>query len=468
MLKLLAATAMILAGCGGSGPPPLTAGGETRVVVENGHGATVLGADGAWIGGAPGNTRVFIGADGQTYVGIWIEAPDAVPEQVVRAPMAVSLVIDTSGSMEGDKIANARMAAASLLESLADGDVVSVYAFSNEVMEIAAPTVIGAGTRSTLMQQVSALNAAGGTNMYDGVRVGEARLAEAPPSHPVRRLVLISDGHANIGPSDPRSLGMLAANGTEWGAQVSAIGVGLDYDERTLAALAVESSGRMYHLEHPAQMAEILNTELELLAHTVATNAWVDVVPLPGVVILGAESSGASLEDGHLRMQLGSLHAGQSRELLFRAQIDTSRVGTRPLAQARLVYREPGAGGEERAQTVALAYEVTDDRGAAEASAEPRVMAMLANHQAAQAQIRAAELMNQGRSQDAVRQLQFAEDQLEGAARAAPSAPAAASLRSRAARVRQSGAAASGARTREEMRATSLEVNDAAMGDMGY
>ena len=67
------------------------------------------------------------------------------------------------------------------------------------------------------------------------------------------------------------SLGVLAANGTENGTQISAIGVGLDYDERTLAALAVQSSGRLYHLEQPEQMAIILAQDVHLLDQTIAT-----------------------------------------------------------------------------------------------------------------------------------------------------------------------------------------------------
>ena len=64
------------------------------------------------------------------------------------------------------------------------------------------------------------------------------------------------DGRANVGPSSPEALGDLAARGTEDGVQVSAIGVGLDYDERTLGELARRSSGRMYHLEEPSQARE--------------------------------------------------------------------------------------------------------------------------------------------------------------------------------------------------------------------
>ncbi|MCZ7679112.1 MAG: hypothetical protein M5U28_10315 [Sandaracinaceae bacterium] len=91
--------------------------------------ASTAMAQQTWVGGSPAQGRVLVDANGDTWVGIWIDAPATVHQPRARAPMAISLVVDTSGSMAGDKIQNARMAAASLLESLRDGDIVSIYGF---------------------------------------------------------------------------------------------------------------------------------------------------------------------------------------------------------------------------------------------------------------------------------------------------------------------------------------------------
>ena len=463
--------AVFVVGCGGASAPPIAGAQGNRIVVEGSDNQAVVEvgtSSGGWIGGSAAQTRVFVGADGQTYVGVWVDAPDGTAV-VERAPMAVSLVVDTSGSMSGDKIAYARMAAASLLESLAEGDIVSVYAFSNDVVEIAPPTRLDATSKTWLSQRVQMLVPQGGTNMYDGVRVGQSRLAEAPATHPVRRLVVISDGRANVGPSDPFQLGQLAANGTEWGTQVSAIGVGLDYDERTLAALAVQSSGRLYHLEHPAQMAVILQEELNLLAQTVATNAVIEIVPAAGVRVLDVLTPGATVENGRVRANLGSLHAGQSREILFRAAIDTQRRGDHQLASAQLSYRPSGSNERASTQSVDLEYSVTDDRSAAQASAPPRVQAMVATYEASQAQLRAVELLNQGRNQEAAVALEGAGRALDDAAAAAPAAaPFRQRLEQQRSTVQRGSARARSATSPAESRATSLEMNDSAYGAMGY
>ncbi len=379
--------------------------------------------------------------------------------------MALSLVVDTSGSMEGQKIANARMAASSLVESLRSGDVVSIYTFNNGVSEISPPVTVTEQNRGQLIQAVRMIGAMGGTNMFDGIRVGEDRLAHAPATHAIRRLVIISDGRANIGPSDPHSLGALAAQGTEHGAQVSAIGVGLDYDERTLAALAVRSAGRMYHLEHPAQMATILEQELELLSQTVATNTIIEINPAPGVRILDVESAGASLDNNRVRVNVGALHAGQRREVLLRAEIDTERLGRHQAGTARLTFDAPG--GRRRVQTARLDYQVVGDARAAEGSTAPRVASLVANHRAAEAQLAAAVALNEGRAEEAARQFDFAADAVEGALQAAPRAERermreqVQQLRGRSGRARRPMSAPAA-------RSLSLEANDEAMSDMGY
>lgn len=439
----------------------------TRVVVQSSGGET--GGTTSWLGGSAVRTRVVVGADGETYVGVWIDAPnEPVVDVIARAPMAVSLVVDTSGSMSGDKIENARMAASSLLETLADGDIVSIYAFANGVAEVAPPTVLSPATRGDLMNRVRYLHAGGGTNLYGGVSTGLQRLAQAPASHPVRRIFLVSDGQANVGPSDPQTLGHLAANGTEHGAQISAIGVGLDYDEHTLGSLAVQSSGRLWHLERPHQLAAILEGEVQLLARTVATNAVIEIHPAPGVTILEPMTPGASVQGNVLRVPLGTVFASQHRDVLFKARVDTARPGARELATAQLRYVTPGATTTPATQVAPLRYEVVRDTRAAEASAAPRVVAMVANVEAAVAQQRAAEALMRGDRVEAERQFQFADDRIDGALAAPVDAEVRTRLQSSQTRLRATRARAAEAPSPAAARGAALDAYDNAMEASGY
>ena len=100
------------------------------------------------------------------------------------------------------EIVNARMAAASFLDGLTDGDIVSVYSFNTDVTELAPPTPVSSATRAVLLQRVQCLYASGGTNLHDGLLAGRLATDRAPATHPVRRIVMISDGRATVGDTD--------------------------------------------------------------------------------------------------------------------------------------------------------------------------------------------------------------------------------------------------------------------------
>jgi Ca-activated chloride channel family protein len=167
-----------------------------------------------------------------------------------------------------------------------------------------------------------------------------------------------------------------------------------------------------------------------------------------------------------VRVPLGTLPAGQRREILLRARLDTASVGARELAQARLQYREAN-GQAMQDRTVAVAYEVTDDRSSAEASTAPRVAAMVASQRASHAQLEAAAALSRGDVEAAAVQFDFAADQLIEGSLVAP--PAQQQMyREQANRARRSVERARAARTEEERRSVALPAADAAMEMQGY
>ncbi len=374
---------------------------------------------GPWIGAA-GESDFVLAGTSESVLGVWIDVPSS--SRHARAPADVALVIDTSGSMAGPKIENARAAAGELVNKLADGDIVSISDFDDEAREDLPPTVLDAQSRAAILRVIARLQPRGGTNMFDGLRLAERIALAGPSTHTVRRVVMISDGMANVGPSSPEVLGQLAARGADGGVQVSAIGVGLDYDERTLNALAVRSSGRLYHLGEPREMTAILDREINLLQATAATGAFVEIVPADGVEILGAEGVRADRQaDGSVLVPLGTMFGGQHREMAVRVRVRAGDAGGggRALASVRLHFRDPGDSGLPRVQEVVARYQVTTDHARVVAGLNEKTRTILATQQAAQFTVAAAQQVNDGRYEDAERQLAAAETKLhEAAARA--------------------------------------------------
>ncbi len=378
------------------------------------HRTVVATQTGGWLHAAPVQTDVLENSDGSTWVGFWIDTP-AQAGATARPPLDVALVVDTSGSMSGAKIESARMAAASFLDGLSDGDLVSLYSFSDSVTELAPPTVMSAGTRAELLRRVRGLYAAGGTNLHDGLLAARMATDRAPDSHPVRRIVLISDGRATSGNTDSGAIGDVAAQATEHGTQVTAIGVGVDYDEAMLNTMAVRSAGRMYHLEAPQQMASILHNELELLGETVAANVMIEFTPGEGVVIEDSDTVRIDRRGGVVRVPLGSLYSAQHREVLLRARIPTTGANARSLGRARLVWQRPQESTVREDAPMELSYNLTRDAAAPARSTQERVQAMVVSWEASQSQLRATQLLNQGQAERAEAELAHAEQRIQQA-----------------------------------------------------
>lgn len=431
--------------------------------------------NGSWIGAAPESEMLPSGTR-ETFLGVWVDVPDTRPE--TRPPMEVVLVIDTSGSMAGQKISNARSAATTLVKNLRDGDIVGLDAFSDHARTVVAPTRLDAVSREEILRQIAQLREGGSTNMFEGLSLAEGQIGATPASHPLRRVVLISDGIANVGPSSPEVLGSIAERGLRFRAQVTSLGVGNDYDEHTLNALAIRSSGRLYHLDERQEMATVMKGEIDMLNNTLASEAFMEVVPAPGVQLLGADGSNLAqwvpTAEGQnaLRIPLGALTAGQHREALVKVRIQDPEAfegHARSMASVRLRFRDAQENDLERIQETIARAQMTNDSGAVARTANMRTKTIVALSEASTKQIAASQRINDGNFIDADKELERAERQLASQAQQTTSAPEKRRLEAAAGRVAQTrrAAAAMPSAPKAVQRESALKLNADALHDMG-
>lgn len=428
---------------------------------------------GTWIGAAPTSDFVLHGQR-ETLLGVWIDIPQGAAR--TRAKSAIALVVDTSGSMAGAKIEHARAAAHRFVDSLPDGDIVSIQAFSDSAEDRIPPQVLEPSTRRVVHSAIDMLNAAGGTNLFDGLKLAELRVAGTPSSHPVRRVVLVSDGVATVGPTSSDLLGSIAEKGADHGIQVTAIGVGLDYDERTLNALAVRSSGRLHHIGSPDDMTNVLAEETRLFAGTRATDAVVEIIPAPGVSIVSIAGARSTWSDGGaMRVPLGAMFGGQHREMAIRVRIDDpGAAGARPLASVRLHFRDPAEQGLSRVQEVVARFEMTDDPKMVASHENERARTIVAVNEASEAAIAAAQDVNEGRFDKAAEKLAQVESKLSSVAGSVRDEKekqrvlAVAKKMGNARASSQAAAAAPAAAPAPARRAKALEINADAMNAAGF
>ncbi|HTJ83257.1 MAG TPA: VWA domain-containing protein [Polyangiaceae bacterium] len=473
------APSALLTGCSSTTPVAATPGTTTSQVVAsdpNQQNPTpnndAPNPNGSWIGVAAGSDAFVPGAQ-DTFVAVWVDVPKDNLE--THAPADVALVIDTSGSMSGDKIRNARAAAQKLVDNLRDGDIVSVHTFSDAVQERVSPTRLDASSRSRIASVLTELNADGGTNLFEGVRAAGMAAMSAPPTHLIRRVVLISDGIATVGMTARSNMELLGDKAGERGVQITAIGVGLDYDELTLNALAMKSAGRLYHMENTAALPEIVASEMGLLKSTRAADTKVAIVPAPGVQLVGVEGAqGRWQSGGALEVPLGSMFGGQHKEFIVRARLNAPESGTHPVASVRLVFLDPKEGNLERIQEAVARFDVVNDASVAMSRKNVRAQNVFAMIDASLATERAAQAVNTDDFAGADRAFEEAEKKLRSQAAVATTAADKSRLEASATRVSQARAGASAAAAAPPAakpaakRKMSLEANDAAMDMQGF
>jgi Ca-activated chloride channel family protein len=188
-----------------------------------------------------------------------------------RAPLSVHIVLDTSGSMAGQAIHDARDAAEAIVQRLDASDDFSMVTFSSSAHLLVEDGPIGP-RRAQVIERIEHVGADGGTNISDGLEMAYAQ-ARSPriPADAVRIVMLLSDGHANAGVTDTPTLAARAARAFQDGVQTSAFGLGGDFDAALMSRIADRGAGGYYYIADSSQIAAVLPQELNARLRPVAT-----------------------------------------------------------------------------------------------------------------------------------------------------------------------------------------------------
>ncbi len=243
-----------------------------------------------------------------------------LPGQTERRPVALAVALDVSGSMSGEKIEQARAAVQMLAASMRPEDRLAIIAYNHDAKVVQPLAPVGT-VREELRERIDSLYAMGGTQIPGGLSLAAQALEDAPPSM-IRRLVLISDGLDGSG----IPLGVIqsdVATRANVGVSTSALGVGIDYDERWLTTVAEAGRGNYEFVAQGAELRTFLARELEQASSTVAERTAV-TLNLPSgwrlANIYGARNDGGSVP-------IGPLFAGERRRVTMRFEVAAGAPG---------------------------------------------------------------------------------------------------------------------------------------------
>lgn len=316
-----------------------------------------------------------------------------------RAPVNIAMVLDKSGSMTGDKILRAREAAWMAIDRLGAEDIVSVVVYDSTVNVIVPATK--ASDRDTIRQAIHQIEAYGNTALFAGVSKGAAELRKFLDRERVNRVVLLSDGLANVGPSSAGELGQLGASLVRDGIAVTTIGLGLGYNEDLMAQLAYHSDGNHYFAESAHQLASIFDRELGDVLSVVAQEVVTEIECAPGVRPIRVLGRECEISGRKAKVYLNQLYGSHEKYILLEVEVPAHRNGEKSeLAEVRVKYDNMSTRRrDELAQAVVVDFTDSPDR--VQQSENKAVMVAVVEQIATEKNEQATQLRDEGRVQEA-------------------------------------------------------------------
>jgi Ca-activated chloride channel family protein len=271
-----------------------------------------------------------------------------------RTPVNVAFVIDRSGSMQGARIAQAREAAAAAIRRLDKNDIASVVIFDDKIDILVQAQPVE--DHAAFIDRIRQVTARGSTAIHGGVIEGAAQVKHNLEARRLNRVVLLSDGQANVGPRRPEEFAKLGRELLQQGISVSTIGVGLQYNEDLMLQLARASDGNHTFVGESTDLIQVFNKEFDDVLASCAQTVSIDIELKPGVRVVRGLSRDAKIDGQTAHFQLNQIYAATEHYVLMEVEVDPSATdaagsGDADLGRVRVTYTAPQDGSRQTIET---------------------------------------------------------------------------------------------------------------------
>jgi len=331
-----------------------------------------------------------------------------------RPPLNVSIVLDRSGSMDGEKLERAKQAAEYAVERLGPQDLVSIVVYDDTARLLVPATP--ARNAERIIRAIRSIQSGGNTALFAGVSMGAGEVRRFSDERQVRRVILLSDGLANVGPDSPSELGRLGVSLRKEGISVSTIGLGLGYNEDLMARLAFNSDGNHSFVQEPGDLARIFDAEFNDVASIVGSEVDITITCRPGVRPVRIINRDGDIVGQQIRLRLNQILATQEKYVLVELELPAGRSGSRlPVAEARTSYLDLDSM-QRRTMDSAVAISYSEDRAVLLGSVRKDVKEQVVLQLATEENERAVKLADEGKTEEAKSVLKATSDTLSRAA----------------------------------------------------
>ena len=364
--------------------------------------------------------HVVAAAGGESMLLVRLVTPPPVATQR-RAPVDVAFVLDRSGSMAREKLELAKQAVDVAVGYLTDADRTALVTFDHTTQVVHRAQPATARSKAALRLALPGIDAGGSTDLGSGWLTGcreisaEETAPDAGDPPRVRRALVLTDGHANVGITDPATLTHHAHQLRQRGIGTTTLGIGEGFDELLLSGMAEAGGGNFQYIARADQLPAFFARELNELLNLAALNVTLTLTAPRGVRFTLINALPHQRRGKTLTVQAGDLPAGATLDLLFQITTAPGSVGDFHALQVAATWTDPGR--DQRATTSvatpALTLAAPATLAAAPVNAEVAELAALAR--ATQSRHAALLLDRQGRFAESRQRMRQAADLLAAA-----------------------------------------------------
>ncbi len=295
------------------------------------------------------------GSDGTVYLDLSVVTPKISRPDILRMPTDTIVVLDRSGSMaEDNKWMFATQAVHSLLDRLMSGDRIALVTFDTHARVQSQLVSANETNIQRFRDIVNSLSPGASTNLGDGLLAAERMAAALRVSERGRRVILLSDGQANVGISHPLELNAIARRIADQGSILSTVGMGLGFNENLLASLADNGMGSFSYLEHLESLGTILAQELDDSRDVYADSSQMRIHLPMGVELVEASGYPFVLEGRTAVIRTGQLFQDSNKSFMATLRVANHVPAEYTLGNIDLSYRVDGHSYKQEVESSGL------------------------------------------------------------------------------------------------------------------
>ncbi|HNH84436.1 MAG TPA: VWA domain-containing protein, partial [Acidobacteriota bacterium] len=299
-------------------------------------------------------------SDKTFYVLVQITPPERAKESY-RPPLNISLVLDRSGSMGVDKLNQAKQAACSFIDRLLPTDRLSLVTFDTRVQVLVPSTLVT--DKQALKAAVAEIYGGSRTALHEAWVRGGLEVSHGATSSSINRVILLTDGIANVGETCPETILKHTSELTQRGITTSTIGIGFDFQEDLLIPMAEAGSGNAFHVVRTTDLEPVLTAEVDNMISQIGHSTRLGFITSSALQVRETLNDFAPVHKQEVR--LPNLRAGHPLQIVLAIAANV-KTSTRPqTVSIRLTWQAQATGDRHSVnQTLFLPIGMTSEKSA--------------------------------------------------------------------------------------------------------